>query len=158
MANAEICERIRFKLRKTLILSILTYSIRLFPISESIIAKPESTCSKRQRRALIGPYNPGNDRITNIDIRRKFNTPFPKSLLYVRYIKIICTCGTTNSCAYLDNKTEHDDSDQFGRQIYAFVSLLKNYNNDNCICNSHTSCILHNRLILHNAQKREKIY
>ena len=56
MTNVDIKKEIGISLRETQILSILTYSVRLFPISNNILTKTQSFCSKCQRAVTIGPY------------------------------------------------------------------------------------------------------
>ena len=145
MGNTAINGHIRFNLCKTIIFAILTYSIKLFLISDSILSKLESCYSKCHRRVLIGPYKQGNESITNLDIRRIFNTPTLKSLLYVRYIKQIYTRGPANFFAYLNSKIEHDgDFRLLGRDIYNVFAILKNIRGAICICNASTTSELRN--------------
>ena len=155
ITNKNIDKTLRIYLLKAIIQSILTYSLHLFYISPSILLKLQAFYSMCIRKVYTGPHNPNIEIMTNLDIRRDTKTPTLESLLYTRYLNQIFTWKETQSPAYLNNKVEIDTAFKtFDDKISTLINDLTNTNE--CICNSHTSCIKHNYIKWYNSSKKQK--
>ena len=116
--DKNIWKAIRVNLYNAVILSILTYSLHLFPIRASTLTNLQYFYSVGLGRLYVGSYDARRETMSNLNIRRFGKTPTLKSPPYTRYLRQLSAWKETKSFAYVSNKIELDkEFNKFDSQI-----------------------------------------